>query len=90
MFVDKALQDAFFQICTKVVHEAKKVTSVRTGNLKNDIQVFTTKLPIGIVEVGNTQITYYAKWVHDGTEPYVIVPKRNKALKKRLMECIKK
>ena len=81
MFIEKALQDALYQIGVEVANEAKKVAPVQSSNLKNDIQVFSAKLPIGIVEVGNTQMAPYAKFVHFGTEPYIIVPKRKKALK---------
>jgi len=81
MFIDKALQNALYKIGVEVANEAKKVAPVQTSNLKNDIQVFSAKLPIGIVEVGNTQTAPYAKFVHFGTKPYVIVPKRKKALK---------
>lgn len=81
MFIEKALQDALFQIGVEVANEAKKVAPVQSSNLKNDIQVFSAKLPIGIVEVGNTLTAPYAKFVHFGTEPYIIVPKRKKALK---------
>jgi len=82
--IDKALQDMLKRVGQEVANRAKEIAPVDTGNLQIDIHSFDYKLPLGIVEIGNTKIAPYAKFVHDGTKPYdVLVTKRKgKTLKK--------
>ena len=60
------LKNFLFRIGSGIVLKAKYTAPIKTGNLKK--------------EVGNTRLAPYAKFVHDGTAPHVIKPKRMKAL----------
>ena len=77
----KGVQNLLYRIGLEVTNEAKKVAPVVTSNLKNDIGVFTDNLSQGIIEVGNSKIAPYSKYVYYGTKPHTIVPKKKKALK---------
>ena len=72
MFVDKKIERILVKIGEEVKDRAKKLAPVVTGNLKNDIQVFDSKVSIGIIEIGNSKTASYAKFVHDGVKPYVV------------------
>ncbi len=83
--IDKALRDLLYRIGMEAANEAKKVAPVKTRNLKNDIGVFTDSFDGLSIEVGNTAIAPYAKYVYYGTGIYGykkerIKPKRYKAL----------
>jgi len=79
--IDKKTQELLFRVGVEVANRAKVIAPIVSGNLRNDIQVFDDDLIDGVIAIGNTQITPYAKFVHDGTKPYEIRPKRKKALK---------
>jgi len=78
---EKGIEELLVRIGTEVANEAKDIAPIRSGNLKNDIQPFFNSVKYGIVEVGNTKATPYAKYVYYGTSPYTITPKKKKALK---------
>lgn len=74
------LKNFLFRIGSGIVLKAKYTAPIKTGNLKKDIQVFDDRIENLEIEVGNTRFAPYAKFVHDGTAPHVIKPKRMKAL----------
>lgn len=78
--LDESIKNFLYAVGEGVAHEAKKVAPVVTGNLKNDIKVYPL-FPQNAVEIGNSTITPYAKYVYYGTSPYEIRPKNKKALK---------
>ena len=78
--LDKSIRKFLYAVGSGIQHEAKKVAPVVTRNLKNDIKVYPN-LSQNAVEIGNSSIAPYAKFVHYGTKPYTIVPKKKKALK---------
>jgi len=70
----------------ETVSKARDVAPYVTGNLHDDIQLFTENLGSLEIEIGNSLIVKYAPWVHNGTGLYgkyktKIVPKNKKALK---------
>ena len=74
------LKNFLFRIGSGIVLKAKYIAPIKTGNLKKDIQVFDDRIEGLEIEVGNTKLAPYAKFVHDGTAPHVIKPKKMKAL----------
>ena len=78
--LDKSIRKFLYAVGSGIQHEAKKVAPVVTRNLKNDIKVYPKFLQ-DAVEIGNSSIAPYAKFVHYGTKPHIIKPKRKKALK---------
>ncbi|WP_304345576.1 HK97 gp10 family phage protein [Campylobacter showae] len=74
------LKNFLFRIGSGIVLKAKYIAPIKTGNLKKDIQVFDDRIENLEIEIGNTKLAPYAKFVHDGTAPHVIKPKRMKAL----------
>jgi len=80
------LENFLYRLGWAVAVRAKKRSPFKTGNLRRDIQAFTQWLKKGFVEVGNTKITPYAWFVHEGTGIFGpnkkrIKPKQKKALK---------
>ena len=74
------LKNFLFRIGSGIVLKAKYTAPIKTGNLKKDIQVFDDRIENLEIEIGNTRLAPYAKFVHDGTAPHVIKPKKMKAL----------
>jgi hypothetical protein len=79
MNIETEIERLLFRIGAEVANIAKEEAPVRTGNLKKDIQVVSVKK--GEVEIGNTTLAKYAKFVHSGTKAHTIKPKHKKALK---------
>ena len=65
--IDEEIKNFLFRISAEIVNEAQDVAPVRTQNLQNDIQVFDDEIEDGFIKVGNSNITKYAKFVHNGT-----------------------
>lgn len=80
--IDKKHLEAFLlRVGSEIVSDAKDIAPHVTGNLESDIQVWDDNISNLEIEVGNSKLTPYAVYVHDGTDPYVIRPKNAKALK---------
>lgn len=77
--LDKPTEKLLFRVASGIVSAAKRIAPRRTGNLIKDIQVIRVDSKSALV--GNTRIAPYAKFVHDGTKPHTIKPKKKKALK---------
>lgn len=82
----QSIKNLLFRIGTEVANEAKQKAPFKTGNLKKDIQVFTDNIDNLEISIGNTNLTPYAIFVHQGTGTYGknkrrITPKNKKALK---------
>lgn len=80
------VQKFMFRVADEIVNKAKKLAPADTANLKKDIQVFNDNIKNLELEVGNTMIAPYAKYVHEGTGIHGkhkrrIKPKKKKALK---------
>lgn len=61
---------------------AKEKAPVDTANLQGDIRVLKNATESSLAAViGNTKEASYAKFVHFGTKPFTIKPKKKKALK---------
>ena len=80
MNFNSALKRFLFRIGSGVRYRAKQVAPYKTGNLKKDIQVFDERIDSFSINVGNTKLAPYAKFVYFGTRPHVIKPKKMKAL----------
>jgi hypothetical protein len=79
---DKKNLEAFlFRVGSEIVSDAKDFAPYATGNLERDIQLWDDNISNLEIEVGNSKLTPYAVWVHDGTKPHEIRPKNKKALK---------
>jgi hypothetical protein len=79
---DKKNLEAFlFRVGSEIVSDAKNLAPYATGNLERDIQLWDDNISNLEIEVGNSKLTPYAVWVHDGTKPHEIRPKNKKALK---------
>lgn len=81
--IDKFLKDFLFRVGSGVAQVAKEktapISNLKTrGTLKRNIRVFSATS--SEVKIGNTAEVKYAKFVHFGTKPYVIKPKKKKAL----------
>lgn len=76
-----------YRIASEIANQAQSEAPYRTGNLRNDIQVFDDRLKIaGEARVGNTKLAPYAPYVQNGTGVHGprkerIYPKKAKALK---------
>lgn len=80
--IDKKHIEAFlFRVGSEIVVDAKDLAPYATGNLERDIQVFDDNISNLEIEIGNSKLTPYAIFVHDGTKPHEIRPKNKKALK---------
>jgi len=73
--IERFLDIASAMLQAEAVREAPRVTQ----RLAGDITIFPAQ--IGQRTVGNTALIDYARYVHNGTRPYVIRPKRKKALR---------
>ena len=78
--LDKSIRKFLYAVGSGIQHEAKKVAPVVTGNLKNDIKVYQNFFK-NAVEIGNSSIAPYAKYVYYGTKPHEIRVKKKKTLK---------
>ena len=81
--IDKYLKDFLFRVGSGVAQVAKEktapISNLKTrGTLKRNIRVFSATS--SEVKIGNTAEVKYAKFVHNGTRPYIIKPKNKKAL----------
>ncbi|WP_169976128.1 HK97 gp10 family phage protein [Campylobacter sp. RM16191] len=74
------LKNFIFRVGSGIANRAKIIAPIDTGNLKKDIQVFDDNINNFEVEIGNTKLAPYAKFVHEGTKPHVIKVKKMKAL----------
>lgn len=80
--IDKNHIEAFlFRVGSEIVSDAKNLAPYATGNLERDIQLWDDNISNLEIEVGNSKLTPYAVFVHDGTKPHEIRPKNKKALK---------
>jgi len=77
--IEDEIEKLLFRIGAEIVNIAKEEAPVRTGNLKKDIQV--VRVGKRDVEIGNTMLAKYAKFVHGGTKAHIIKPKVKRALK---------
>ena len=78
--LDRSIRKFLYAVGSGIQHEAKKVAPVVKENLKKDIKVYRI-FSQNAVEIGNSSAAPYAKFVHYGTKPHIIKPKRKKALK---------
>lgn len=88
MNTDEELKKLTFRIGSEISNLAKDKTAPigkyppssnkKGGNLKTDIGV--RKVNPKSVIIGNTMKAEYAKFVHEGTKPYIIKPKNKKVL----------
>jgi len=81
----KSIENLLFRVASEVASGAKDVAPLLSGNLQNDIKVDMDEDKLE-ASVGNSKLTPYAVFVHDGTGLYGkyhmrIVPKKGKALK---------
>jgi len=82
----KSIKKLLVRVGEEAATEARKIAPYDTSNLHNDIQVFDSKLSSLEIEIGNSLLAPYARFVHEGTGLYgkykqKIVPKTKKALK---------
>ena len=61
------LQKLLYRIGSEIKNAAQVIAPYRTGNLRNDIQVFDDRIDQNEVRVGNTKTAPYAPYVHEGT-----------------------
>lgn len=80
MNFDTHLKRFIFRIGSSIANRAKTIAPIDTGNLKKDIQVFDDNINNFEVEIGNTKLAPYAKFVHEGTKSHIIKAKKMKAL----------
>lgn len=73
--IARNLQKAVGEAAFKVTEIAKREAPAKTRILRRSIRP-----RIGVLEAVVSPNVVYAKWVHDGTNPYEIRPKRKKAL----------
>jgi len=78
---NKEIQKFLFRAASEIVSDAKDIAPYATGNLQADIQVWDDNIENLEVEVGNSKLAPYARFVHEGTKAHVIRPKTKKALK---------
>lgn len=90
--IDKKHIEAFlFRVAGEIVNDAKDLapigpdrivnnTEIQGGNLQADIKVWNDNISSLEIEVGNSDITPYAIFVHEGTKPHIIRPKNKKGL----------
>lgn len=77
----KHIEPFLFRVAGEISNDAKDLAPYKTGNLERDIQVFDDNISNLEIEIGNSKLTPYARFVHDGTKPHEIRPKNKKALK---------
>ncbi len=77
--LEQATKKLLFRVASGIVSDAKRIAPRASGNLKKDIQVISVDTARALI--GNTRIASYAKFVHEGTKPHTIKPKKKKALK---------
>ena len=90
--IDKKHIEAFlFRVGTEIVNDAKDIapigpdrivnnTEIQGGNLQADIKVWDENISNFQIEVGNSNLTPYAIFVHEGTKPHIIRPKNKRGL----------
>lgn len=70
------------RMANEIMVLAKEKAPVDTANLQGDIRVLKNASESSLAAViGNTKEASYAKFVHFGTKPFTIKPKKKKALK---------
>ncbi|MBP3223975.1 MAG: HK97 gp10 family phage protein [Campylobacter sp.] len=70
------------RMANEIMVIAKEKAPVDTANLQGDIRVLKNATESSLAAViGNTKEASYAKFVHFGTKPFTIKPKKKKALK---------
>lgn len=84
--MSEAIENLLFRVASEVATAAKDIAPKDTGNLQTDIKVKHIDYGDLSAEIGNSKITPYAEFVHNGTGLYGehhtrIVPKNGKALK---------
>ncbi len=80
--IDKQHIEAFlFRVGNEVANDAKDLAPYVTGNLERDIQVFDDNISNLEIEIGNSKLAPYARFVHNGTKAHEIRAKNKKALK---------
>ena len=90
--IDKKHIEAFlYRVAGEIVNDAKDLapigpdrivnnTEIQGGNLQADIKVWDDNVSNLEIEVGNSDLTPYAKFVHEGTRPHIIRPKNKRGL----------
>jgi len=83
--MQKIVKDLLYRIGAEIKNEAQREAPYRTGNLRNDLQVFDDKIAQLEVRIGQTKLAPYAVYVHVGTgisgpKKARIYPKKKKAL----------
>jgi len=83
--MSEAIKNLLFRVASEVSSGAKDIAPILSGNLQNDIKVYMNESDLS-AEIGNSKLTPYAEFVHNGTGLYgqyktKIVPKKGKALK---------
>ena len=78
----KIVKNFVNRMANEIMVIAKQKAPVDTANLQGDIRVLknATESSLSAV-IGNTKEASYAKFVHFGTKPFTIKPKKKKALK---------
>ena len=78
----KIVKSFINRMANEIMVIAKQKAPVDTANLQGDIRVLknATESSHSAV-IGNTKEASYAKFVHFGTKPFTIKPKKKKALK---------
>lgn len=81
----QSIENLLFRVASEVASGAKDIAPYLSGNLQNDIKVYMNEGDLS-AEIGNSRLTPYAEFVHNGTGLYgqhktKIVPKKGKALK---------
>ena len=78
----KIVKSFINRIANEIMVIAKQKAPVDTANLQGDIRALKNATESSLAAViGNTKEASYAKFVHFGTKPREIRPKRKKALK---------
>lgn len=82
----ESMKNLLYRIAAEIKNKAQEEAPYRTGNLRNDIQVFDDRIESLEVRIGNTKLASYAPYVHQGTGVHGpkgvrITPKTGKALK---------
>ena len=80
--MQKAIKNFINRMANEIMVIAKNKAPVDTANLQGDIRVLKNASESSLTAViGNTKEASYAKFVHFGTKPFTIKPKKKKALK---------
>lgn len=72
---------AVARLARRITNNASQRAPVDTGNLRRQISTDPITFTPGHVHGGVTARANYSRWVHDGTAPHVIRPRRAKALR---------